>query len=157
MTLKMPSSVMVGSRPPSSCLIFSYSTGVRPWSRIISGVIAGGAAVVIWELLFSHAPKMVYHGLLRRFFPGAHFSNCGADILVRVCPRRSQIALASHRHPERDRWTPSGTVARTFLSASHESGWYIAPHGLAESSRYTLHMKSVIVSTAGHIDHGKTA
>src|SRR5581483_11951545 len=189
MTLKMPSSVMVGSRPPSSCLIFSYSSGVMPWSRMISGVIAGGAAVVIWELLFSHAPKMVYHGLLRRFFPGAHFSNCGADILVRVCPRRSQIALASHRHPERDRWTPfrncgadilvrvaaryhalashchpergrwtpSGTVARTFLSASHESGWYIAPHGLAESSRYTLHMKSVIVGTAGHIDHGKTA
>src|SRR5246500_5508315 len=39
-TLKMPSSVRVGSRPPSSCLIFSYSSGVRPCSRIISGVMA---------------------------------------------------------------------------------------------------------------------
>src|SRR5579872_2732651 len=36
-TLKMPSSVMVGSRPPRSCLIFSYSSGVRPCCRIVSG------------------------------------------------------------------------------------------------------------------------
>src|SRR5579859_4925125 len=36
-TLKMPSSVSVGSRPPRSCLIFSYSSGVRPCWRSISG------------------------------------------------------------------------------------------------------------------------
>src|SRR6185295_1702815 len=35
----MPSSVSDGSRPPSSCLIFSYSCGVMPCSRISSGVI----------------------------------------------------------------------------------------------------------------------
>src|SRR5271170_3615007 len=46
-TLKMPSSVMVGSRPPRSCLIFSYSSGVRPCSRTISGVMARVEAVVI--------------------------------------------------------------------------------------------------------------
>src|ERR1700686_547073 len=39
-TLKMPSSVRVGSRPPSSCLTFSNSSGVRPCSRTISGVMA---------------------------------------------------------------------------------------------------------------------
>src|SRR2546429_2135443 len=62
-TLKMPSSVRVGSRPPSSCLIFSNSSGVRPCSRIISGVMAIGviAEVVIGNLYcristnFSHA------------------------------------------------------------------------------------------------------
>src|SRR3977135_688794 len=43
----MPSSVRVGSRPPSSALIFSYSSGVRPCSRIISGVTDGIAEVVI--------------------------------------------------------------------------------------------------------------
>src|SRR5882672_6250016 len=51
-TLKMPSSVRVGSRPPSSCLIFSYSSGVRPCSRIISGVTAGIAEVVITGKLY---------------------------------------------------------------------------------------------------------
>ena len=35
----MPSSVRVGSRPPSSCLIFSYSSGVRPCSRMTRGEI----------------------------------------------------------------------------------------------------------------------
>src|SRR5579864_4873042 len=52
-TLKMPSSVSVGSRPPSSCLIFSYSSGVRPCCRIVSGekagvkeVSMGGASIV---------------------------------------------------------------------------------------------------------------
>ena len=30
---------MYGSRPPSSCLIFSYSCGVMPCSRIRSGVM----------------------------------------------------------------------------------------------------------------------
>src|SRR5580700_6026499 len=46
-TLKIPSSVMVGSRPPRSCLIFSYSSGVRPCSRTISGVMASVEAVVM--------------------------------------------------------------------------------------------------------------
>src|SRR5579862_3423214 len=44
----MPSSVSVGSRPPSSCLIFSYSSGVIPCSRTTSGVMTAVAAVVIW-------------------------------------------------------------------------------------------------------------
>src|SRR5208282_1866362 len=43
----MPSSVRVGSRPPSRCLIFSNSSGVRPCSRIISGVMAAIAEVVM--------------------------------------------------------------------------------------------------------------
>src|SRR5580692_3294096 len=43
----MPSSVMVGSRPPRSCLIFSYSSGVRPCSRTISGVMARVVTVVM--------------------------------------------------------------------------------------------------------------
>ena len=42
-TLKIPSSVRVGSRPPSSCLILSYSSGVRPCSRMSSGVMTGAA------------------------------------------------------------------------------------------------------------------
>src|SRR6476660_5330035 len=58
-TLKMPSSVRVGSRPPSSCLIFSYSSGVRPCCRIVSGdkagvkeVSVGGASIVaFWGAL----------------------------------------------------------------------------------------------------------
>src|SRR5580692_1479779 len=46
-TLKMPSSVMVGSRPPSNCLTFSYSSGVRPCSRTICAVMARIGAVVM--------------------------------------------------------------------------------------------------------------
>src|SRR2546429_77046 len=53
-TLKMPSSVSDGSRPPKRCLTFSYSSGVSPCSRMTSGVIAGGAATGIREALFSH-------------------------------------------------------------------------------------------------------
>src|SRR5580692_9667274 len=49
-TLKMPSSVMVGSRPPSSCFTFPYSSGVSPCSRTSSGVMAGVAAVVMGKL-----------------------------------------------------------------------------------------------------------
>src|SRR5271168_2185966 len=55
-TLKMPSSVMVGSRPPRSCLIFSYSSGGRPCCRRVSGekaevreVAMGGASIVAFE------------------------------------------------------------------------------------------------------------
>src|SRR5579859_4419538 len=46
-TLKMPSSVRVGSRPPRSCLIFSYSSGVRPCWRMVSREQAGGKEVGI--------------------------------------------------------------------------------------------------------------
>src|SRR5579863_3336047 len=46
-TLKMPSSVMEGSRPPSSCCTCSNSSGVRPCSRTSSGVMAGVAVVVM--------------------------------------------------------------------------------------------------------------
>src|SRR2546422_2023439 len=42
-TLKMPSSVNVGSHPPRSCLIFSYSSGVKPCSWTSSGVMTGVA------------------------------------------------------------------------------------------------------------------
>src|SRR5581483_8218770 len=45
-TLKMPSSVIEGSRP-SRRLTFSYSSGVRPCSRMTSGVMAGIAGLVI--------------------------------------------------------------------------------------------------------------
>src|SRR5580704_6891367 len=40
-TLKIPSSVSVGSRLPRSCLIFSYSSGVRPCCWRVSGEKAG--------------------------------------------------------------------------------------------------------------------
>src|ERR1700726_4727681 len=61
----MPSSVRVGSRPPSSCLIFSNSSGVRPCSRIISGVIATLIAeVVIRESLLSHLHQFFACGFL---------------------------------------------------------------------------------------------
>src|SRR5215469_12129441 len=43
----MPSSVSVGSRPPSSCWILAYSSGVSPCSRISSGVMAGVAELVM--------------------------------------------------------------------------------------------------------------
>src|SRR6266849_848583 len=66
-TLKMPSSVRVGSRPPSSCLIFSNSSGVRPCSRIISGVMAVTliAEVVIGESLLSHLHQFFACGFVR--------------------------------------------------------------------------------------------
>src|SRR4051812_9996119 len=51
-TLKIPSSVRVGSRPPSSFTIFSYSSGVSPCSRMTCGVIAGGAAALIGKYYF---------------------------------------------------------------------------------------------------------
>src|SRR5437764_6057970 len=51
-TLKMPSSVSVGSRPPSSCLIFSNSSDVRPCSWMSSGVRARVADKFIGALKF---------------------------------------------------------------------------------------------------------
>src|SRR5215831_16973402 len=53
-TLKMPSSVIVGSRPPRSCLIFSYSSSVRPCCRRTSGEKAEVKEVAMEELLLSH-------------------------------------------------------------------------------------------------------
>ena len=50
----MPSSVRVGSRPPRSCLIFSYSSGVRPCCRRVSGEKAEVKEVAWEELLLSH-------------------------------------------------------------------------------------------------------
>src|SRR5215813_12931745 len=62
-TLKMPSSVRDGSRPPSNLTIFSYSSGVSPCSRITSGVIAGGAAVLIGNFYF----RILRRGRKERF------------------------------------------------------------------------------------------
>src|SRR5438046_541843 len=53
-TLKMPSSVSVGSRPPRSFLIFSNSSGVRPCSRMSCGVRATEGEEFIGETLLSH-------------------------------------------------------------------------------------------------------
>src|SRR5208283_2338934 len=64
-TLKMPSSVRVGSRPPRSCLIFSNSSGVRPCSRIISGVTAAIAEVVIGESSLSHLHQLFACGFVQ--------------------------------------------------------------------------------------------
>src|SRR5258708_34411185 len=55
MTLKMPSSVSEGSRP-SALLIFSYSSGVIPWSSMTARVRAEAWAVDMVETLFSHVP-----------------------------------------------------------------------------------------------------
>src|ERR1700722_4155464 len=53
-TLKMPSSVRLGSRPPKSCLIFSNSSGVSPCSRMSCGVRPTVGEEVIGETLLSH-------------------------------------------------------------------------------------------------------
>src|ERR1700758_2198535 len=53
-TLKIPSSVILGSRPPRSCLIFSYSSGVSPCCRMVSGEKAEVKEVGMEELLLSH-------------------------------------------------------------------------------------------------------
>src|SRR6056297_1873122 len=45
MAEKMPSSVKVGSRPMIS-RIMSYSSGLRPWASISSGVIAGSCILM---------------------------------------------------------------------------------------------------------------
>src|SRR5690349_16446153 len=99
MTLKMPSSVSVGSRPPSSFLIFSYSSGVSPCCRIVSGEMAGVKEV----------------GMGRNFY--CRILGCSWD---RGCCK-------------------AGAVARRALLLGFQE------------------MKSIVVGTAGHIDHGKTA
>src|SRR6185437_5194294 len=68
-TLKIPSSVNEGSRP-SSDLMRSNSSGVIPWSRRTSGVIAGVAKVVMWGIsivAFSYtSAKKQFHRKDRR-------------------------------------------------------------------------------------------
>src|ERR1700686_3106826 len=119
----MPSSVRVGSRPPSSCLIFSNSSGVRPCSRIISGVMALGviAEVVIGNLYFRISP---------------HFSHANSyQFCVERAPSPAAFDIAVD--PDFD-----------LISSLQFRNWH--PSILSQ-------MKSVIVGTAGHIDHGKTA
>jgi len=60
-TLKIPSSVSDGSRP-SEALIRSYSSGVMPWSFMISGVMAE-ACVVAWGYFYFRTKPESY----RRF------------------------------------------------------------------------------------------
>src|SRR6266705_1463887 len=92
-TLKMPSSVRVGSRPPSSCLIFSYSSGVRPCSRIISGVTAGIAEVVITGKLYCRTLGEFLHAGVG--FQGKK-SNCSRALVVRAPGRAQRLAQAIH-------------------------------------------------------------
>src|SRR5947199_3674815 len=99
-TLKMPSSVAVGSRPPSSRLIFSYSSGVRPCCRIVSGENAGVKEV-----------------------------SMGRSFYCRISGRPSD---------------------RGWCKGKWSLGHALALLGF-------LSMKSIVVGTAGHIDHGKTA
>src|SRR6478672_3312511 len=58
-TLKIPSSVSDGSRP-SDALIRSYSSGVMPWSLMISGVIAEACIVGMGYFYFltASAPQV---------------------------------------------------------------------------------------------------
>src|SRR5215469_2551035 len=58
----MPSSVKDGSRPPKSDWMRSYSSLVRPWSRSISGVIAGVARVVIVGKFYCRISGMSWVG-----------------------------------------------------------------------------------------------
>src|SRR5579859_9344 len=96
----MPSSVRVGSRPPSSCLILSNSSGVRPCSRTISGVIAIGVT---------------------------------AAVVIR---------------------SPYCRISGGFSHVEFVNGF---DKKCSQGRLYCRRMKSVIVGTAGHIDHGKTA
>src|ERR1017187_3837345 len=66
----MPRSVAVGSRPPSSCLIFSNSSGVSPCSRIISGVMAEIAAVVMMGKFYCRILNEFLHGDLHKILGG---------------------------------------------------------------------------------------
>src|ERR1700722_2675701 len=64
-TLKMPSSVRVGSRPPRSCLILSYSSEVKPCCRRVSGEKAEVKEVAMEELLLSHFPARMGRTIAR--------------------------------------------------------------------------------------------
>src|SRR6266446_2894393 len=96
----MPSSVRVGSRPPSSCLILLNSSGVRPCSRIISGVMAIGviAEVVIGNLYcristnFSHANS--YQVYVERTLLSAAF-DVDPELEVKINPRSKAAAKST--------------------------------------------------------------
>src|SRR5580658_3939562 len=126
----MPSSVRVGSRPPSSCLIFSNSSGVRPCSRIVSGVTAGIAEVVIGEALLSHLHRLFACG----FCAGRTLLFAAFDI----APDARNQEQQQNQDQRQDQKQRTKSVRSTHPSILSQ-------------------MKSVIVGTAGHIDHGKTA
>src|ERR1700688_4301828 len=105
----MPSSVSVGSRSPRSCLIFSYSSKVRPCCRSISGEKAEVMEVVMGKL---------YCRIWQGGWVGV------------------QIHLS-------------------FLNYRSSTPRLFRPGTL--SGKMTVQMKSIIIGTAGHIDHGKTA
>src|SRR5580700_4746155 len=68
-TLKMPSSVIVGSRSPRSFLIFSYSSEVRPCCRRISGAKAGVMEVVMGKFYCSKSPVVGLGSLAKSLAP----------------------------------------------------------------------------------------
>src|SRR6202050_2258140 len=71
----MPSSVRVGSRCPRSCLILSYSSGVRPCCRRISSEKAEVMVVVIERLYCRIWGRSRHPHLLRiQFFNGGPVS-----------------------------------------------------------------------------------
>src|ERR1700688_4853196 len=105
----MPSSVSVGSRSPRSCLIFSYSSKVRPCCRSISGEKAEVMEAVMGKL---------YCRIWQGGWVGV------------------QIHLS-------------------FLNYRSSTPRLFRPGTL--SGKMTVQMKSIIIGTAGHIDHGKTA
>src|SRR5216684_7481650 len=120
-TLKIPSSVTDGSRPPSRDLIRSYSSAVSPWLRRVSGVIARVAEVVMEEILLSH------------FW---------------IAMGRSKSKPFHRRERGERREIPE----KVFSAISAYSAVNL------DFREYTGNpMKSIIVGTAGHIDHGKTA
>src|SRR6266852_306300 len=94
----MPSSVRVGSRPPSSCLIFSYSSGVRPCSRIISGVTAGIAEVVITGKLYCRTFEEFLHAAVG--FQGKK-SHCSRALVVRAPGWAKRLAQGIHALSQR--------------------------------------------------------
>src|SRR5947209_16830366 len=92
----MPSSVNVGSRPPSRDLIRSYSSEVSPWSRRTSDVMAR-VAVDIW-------------GKSIVAFSGEIQKHLAADSNSKAFNRRDRGALAERtrrktKYPQRFRGT----------------------------------------------------
>src|ERR1017187_6455961 len=127
----MPSSVRVGSRPPSKRLIFSNSSGVRPCSRIISGVMAAIAEVVMSGKSYCRI--------------SINFSH--VDFVWSGRPRPLPLTLMLVLTVE-----PDSPVAKIKVNGSGRGRPLHTTHPSILSQ-----MKFVIVGTAGHIDHGKTA
>jgi len=96
--------VKVGSRPPRSCLIFSYSSGVRPCCRRVSGEKAEVKEVAMKVFVLSHFAELFYtfnpnrisRGLLRGGFAvalgGSYFSDFSI-IRARILPIRTSAEL----------------------------------------------------------------